>query len=215
MRLLQARVLGIMAVETERGSALGQMEIELGLARFSTFMGAVASVASQIERGMTAAFFRDVQSLFVAIETEILALVPRLRFQQLILVIAGVRVVTLDAVAHRRRMHRAFEGRGVFLRVASQAEGLRSRSDQLDAGPIFIDPNVMAAQAARRDRRMDRPPLGLLFRVLETLCRINILVERNWMLFRECRYEPDQKKKCQQLEEAGEGLTETCFSVHS
>src|ERR1700688_2852886 len=162
MRLLQARVLGIMAVETERGSALGQMKIELGLARFSTFMGAVASVASQIERGMTAAFFRDVQSLFVAIETEILALVPRLRFQQLILIVAGVRVVTLDAVAHRRRMHRAFEGRRVFLRVASQAEGLRSRSDQLDAGHIFVDPNFMAAQGARRDPRMDTLPLRFI-----------------------------------------------------
>src|SRR6202140_5994812 len=102
MGLLQARLLRVMAVETERGSALSQMEIELGLARFSTLMGAVASVTSQIERGMTAAFFRDVQSLFVAVEAEILPLVPRLRFPQLILVIAGVRVVTLDAVAHRR-----------------------------------------------------------------------------------------------------------------
>ena len=183
MRLLQARVLRVMAVETQRGSALGQMEIELGLARFSRLVSEVAGLASQIKRRMAAAFFRDVQSLCVALETEILALVPRLRFQQLILVVASVWVVTLDAVAHRRRMHCPFEGRGVFLRVASQAEGLRSRSDQLDAGHIFIDPNFVATQAARRDRRMYCFALRLILMAFETLRRINILVERNRMLF--------------------------------
>ena len=215
MRLLQARVLRVMAVETERGGGLGQMEIELGLACFSRLVGEVAGLASQIERGMTAAFFRDVQSLCVALETEILSLVSRLRFQQLILVVASVGVVTLNAVAHCRRMHCPVKGRRVLFRVATQAEGLRSRSDQLDAGHIFIDSNFVAAQAARRDRRMDRLALGLILVALETLRRINILVERNRMLFCEYRYEREQKKKCEQLEEAGKALTEICFRVRS
>src|ERR1700687_373974 len=152
MALLQAPVLRVMAVETECGSALGQMKIEFGLARFTGLVSGVAGLASQIKRPMAAAFCRDVQPLCVALETEILALVSRLGLQQLILIVAGVRVVTLDAVAHRWRMHRTFEGRGVFLRMASQAEGVRSRSDHLDAGHIFIDPNFVATQAARRDR---------------------------------------------------------------
>src|ERR1700756_2691146 len=151
MGLLQARVLRVMAVEAQRGSALGQMEIELGLAR-SRLVSDVTGLASQIERGMTAAFFRDVKPLCVALETEILSLVSRLRFQQLILVVAGVGVVTLNAVAHCWRMHCPVKGRRVLLCVATQAEGLRSRSDQLDAGHIFIDSNFVATQAAGRDR---------------------------------------------------------------
>jgi hypothetical protein len=39
-----------------------------------------------------------------------------------------MRVVTLDAVAHRRRMHCPFRLGGVFVGVAGQAQRLRSRS---------------------------------------------------------------------------------------
>src|ERR1019366_3474748 len=81
MRLLQACVLGVVAVETKRRSALGQMKVELGLACQSSLVGRMAGVAPQVEGGMTAALFGDVQSLFVAIETEILTLISRLGFQ--------------------------------------------------------------------------------------------------------------------------------------
>src|SRR5579862_6238843 len=126
-----------------------------------------------------------------------------------------MRIVTLDAVAHRRRMYRPFERGSVFIRVTTQAERLGSRSDQLDAGHIFIDPNFVAGQAAGRDRRMDRFALRLILVALETLGRIDILFKRDRMLFGPCRRRCDQKKKRQQLEEAGESQTEAYFSAHN
>lgn len=184
------------------------MKVELSLADLADLVRGVAGVASHVERGVAATFFGDVQSLFVAIEAEILAFVPRLRFQQLILVVAGVRVVTLDAVAHGRRMHRSFESGGVFICVATQAQCLGSRSNQLDAGYVFTDPNFVAGQAAGRDRRMDCLTLRLILMAFEALRRVDILVERNRMLFRQRRHHLDHKKKCKQLEEAREGLTD-------
>ena len=76
MRLLQARVLDVVAIDAKRRSALGQMKIKLGLAGFSGLVGRVAGVASHVERGVAAAFFGDVQSLRVAVQAEILLLSP-------------------------------------------------------------------------------------------------------------------------------------------
>lgn len=211
MGLLQACVLDVVAINAQCRSALGQMEVELGLARFPGLVGRVAGVASHIERGMAAAFFGDVQSLLVAIETEILAFVSRLGFQQLILVVAGMRVVTLDAIAHRRRMHRPFKSRGIFFGMATQAESLGSRSNQLDASYVFTDPNFVTAQTSRRNRRMDSLALRLILMALEALRRIDVLVERNRVLLGQCRHHLDHKKERQQLEEAGEGLTDADF----
>lgn len=77
MRLLQARILYIVAVEAECRSALRKVIVEFGFANLSDLVRGVAGIAAEIERGMAAAFFRDVQSLFVAIETKILALIAR------------------------------------------------------------------------------------------------------------------------------------------
>jgi hypothetical protein len=60
---------------------------------------------------------------------------------------------------------------------------------------------------------MDGFALRLILVALETLRRIYILVERNRMFFRPRRHHRDQKKKCQQLKEAGESLTEIHFSA--
>jgi hypothetical protein len=71
-------------------------------------MGCVAGVASHVEGGMAAALFGDVQSLSMAIQAEILSFISRFSFQQLVLVVAGVRIVALDAVANGWWMHRPF-----------------------------------------------------------------------------------------------------------
>ena len=85
-----------------------------GFAALAGLVRGVAGVASHVERGVTAAFFGNIESLFVAAEAKILLLVPRCRFQQLILVVAGVRIVALQAIAHRGRMHRALELGRIF-----------------------------------------------------------------------------------------------------
>ena len=108
MRFLQGRILDVVTIDADSGSALGQMKIKLGLAGFSRLMGCVAGVASHVEGGMAAALFGDVQSLSMAIQAEILSFISRFSFQQLVLVVAGVRIVALDAVANGWWMHRPF-----------------------------------------------------------------------------------------------------------
>ena len=74
-------VLGVVAVEAERGDGFGQVIVKFLLALFSDFMDGVAGVASHVESGVAAAFFGDIQSLTVAIETEVFALRSRSGFQ--------------------------------------------------------------------------------------------------------------------------------------
>lgn len=81
MRLLQRRILHVVAIHAECGSSLSEVIIELRFANFSNFVSRMASVASHIERGMAASLLWDVESLLVAIEAEILAFVARLRLQ--------------------------------------------------------------------------------------------------------------------------------------
>src|SRR3984957_846184 len=76
MRLLQVRRLDVVAVNAQSWSALGQVKIELRLACLACLMRRMASVAAHVECGVPAAFLGDVQSLLVAIETEILPLPP-------------------------------------------------------------------------------------------------------------------------------------------
>ena len=91
-----------------------------------------------------------------------------------------MRIVALDAIPDRGRMHRL--GRICFLLVVTaQAERLRSRGRQLYSGDIFGDADFMAAQAAGRDRRVHCLTFGFLCVALQALRGINILVQRNWM----------------------------------
>ena len=72
-----------------------------------------------------------------------------------------MRIVALDAIPDCRRMHRL--GRIRFLLVVTtEAERLRRRGRQLYAGDILGDADFMAAQTARRDRRVHRLTFGFL-----------------------------------------------------
>src|SRR5271166_1815868 len=115
-------VFHVVAIDTKRRNALGEMVIELNLARFPGLMGYVAGVAAHIERGVSAAFRRHIQSLSMAIEAQVFALFTAGRFQQLVLVIRLMRIVAFNAIAHRRGMHGALQCGGVLIGMASQAE---------------------------------------------------------------------------------------------
>lgn len=78
MRLLQARILHVVAVEAECRSALRKVIVEFRFANLSDLVGDVAGITAHVEGGMSATFFRHIQSLFVAIETKILTFFARL-----------------------------------------------------------------------------------------------------------------------------------------
>lgn len=171
------------------------MEIEFGFADLADFVRGVAGVAAHVQRGMAATFFCNVESLLMTIETEVLTLLSGGRLTQLVLVIALVRIVALDAIAHRWRMHGPFQGARVFFRVATEAERLRRGSDELDARDVLVHAHFVAAQTSRRYRRMHRFTLGFVFMTLEALGGIDILVERDGVLFRKARHCECQKNE--------------------
>src|SRR5579872_938593 len=210
MCLLQACILNIVAVKTQRRSALGQMKIKFGLAAVSSLMRDVAGVATHIERSMAASLLGHVQSLLVAIETKVLPVLSRFRLHHLILVVALVRVMALDAVAHRRRMHRPFNRGRILFRVATEAERLRSRGDELVSCYVLVDSDFMAAQTSRRDCRMNGLAFGLVFVAFKTFCRVDILVERDRMFLgpRGCC---DGRQEQHQSHDVGEGLSNAPF----
>jgi len=69
--------------------------------------------------------------------------------------------------------------------MTTEAQRLRCGRDQLNAGHIPVDPNLVAAQATGRDRRVDRLPFAFVFVALEALGRIHVLFERNWVSLRQ------------------------------
>lgn len=169
-------VLGVVAVDAQRRDRLGQVIVEFLFAFFADFVCHMAGVTSHIEGGVAAAFFWHVQTLGVAIETEVFALLSGRGFQQLIPVVGTMRVVTFDAVAYGGRMHGAFQRGRIFVGVAGDAQRLRSRSDELYASDVFVDPHFMAAQTARRDGGVDKLAFRLILVALEALGCIDVFI---------------------------------------
>ncbi len=179
VRLDERCVFRIVAVDTERWHGLGQVLIELDLADLSHFVGDVASVAPHVESGMTTALLRNIKPLIVASEAEVVLLLARGRLEQLELIVGLVRIVALDAIAHGRRVDRSFEGSGVLVSVTGDAKRLRSRGDELYAGDVFVDPHLVTAHAAHRDRGVDSFSLGLVFVTLNAFGCVRLRVERD------------------------------------
>ena len=65
---------------------------------------------------------------------------PEVGFSSWNLLSDGVRIVTLEAIAHRRRMDRAFQVGGVLVGVAGKAKRVGRCGDQLHASDIFVSP---------------------------------------------------------------------------
>ena len=71
MCLGDRRILRIVAVDAQRRSIFGQMEVEFALAGVAGFVGDVASVAAHIERRVPAAALGHVHPGLVASQTEV------------------------------------------------------------------------------------------------------------------------------------------------
>ena len=78
--------------------------------RFSAgFVYRVARIATHIERRVTAALGGNVQALLVAGKAEVFFLAATCCFQQLVLVIRGMRIVTLQTVPYCRAVNRTLD----------------------------------------------------------------------------------------------------------
>lgn len=182
VRLLQIGALGIMAIQAERRRRFGQMEIELRLSNLARLVRRVASLAAHVEGGVAAAVLPQIlRPNFMAGEAKIIFLVARRRLQQLKLVVRGMRVVALQAVAYRRWMHMAFNLRRVLIGMAAQTNFVRDGGNQCYVGCVFVSPDLMAAQATRRNCRMNELALRFIFVAFEALGRIDVLIQWNRM----------------------------------
>src|ERR1022692_1182792 len=126
VRFLQVSALCVVAIKAKRRRRFGEMKIELDLADLAGFVRDVASVAAHVEGRVPAAFLGNVYAGLVTAQAEVLFLVPRGGLQQLILVVRGVRSVTLYAVAHGWGMNFTFYVGGILVRVAGQTESTGS-----------------------------------------------------------------------------------------
>src|SRR5215470_10050251 len=138
----------------------------------------MAGLASHVERCVPAAFFGNVPPGVVAAQAEIFFLSTGARLKQLILVICGVRVMALYAIANRRAVNQALNVGGILVRMAVHAEGVGRGRKQLHSRHVLIYTDFMAAQAAHLNCRVNRLALGLVFVALETLLRVGIWLER-------------------------------------
>jgi len=148
----QGCVLRVVTVQTQRRRSLGQVEIEFLFAALTDLVGHMAGFAAHIEGGMPTAFLRNIQSLRVAGEAEILIFVARCRFQQLKLVIGLVGIVALHAIANRGRVNRALQIRRIIVRMTGQTESLRGGRRQLDARDVLGDPYLVTTGASGSNR---------------------------------------------------------------
>jgi hypothetical protein len=141
----------------------------------------VASFATHIEGGVTAALLRDVQSLSVTIEAEILALIAGRGLQKLIFVVRLVRAVTLDAIADGGRMNGSLDGGRVHVGMTRDAQRLGRSGGQLNAGDVFVHPDFMTASTSGRNGGVNELALGFVLVTLDTRRRIGVWFQRNGM----------------------------------
>ena len=120
MRLYQVVSVDIVAIDAKRRNRLGQVIVEFHVASLARLMHVVAGGAAHIERRMTAAILGNVQALGVALRQRFWSFIALGELQQLKLVVRLVRIVTLDAVAHRGRMNCALHVRGIFIGVTGE-----------------------------------------------------------------------------------------------
>jgi len=138
------------------------MKVELGLADLPGFVRDVAAVAAHVEGGMAAAFLGHVHAGLMTAQAQVLFLVPCSGLQQLILIVRGVRVMTLHAIAHGWGVDGTFYVGRILVRMAGQTESIGTGRDQLYPSDIFIGANFMATGAAHGHRRVDRLAFGLV-----------------------------------------------------
>jgi hypothetical protein len=78
-------------------------------------------------------------------------------------------------------MNRSFQGFSVLVVVTGEANGRWAGSDELYAGDVFVDANLVAARATHRDCGVNELTFGFVFVALDTFGRVGVLIQGNWM----------------------------------
>src|ERR1022692_4732273 len=82
----------------------------------------VTCVTTHVERGVTATLLGHIQPGLVATDAEVFFFAARHGFEELVLVVAGVRIVAGYAVANRGGMHGSLDVGRFLICVASNAK---------------------------------------------------------------------------------------------
>ena len=152
VRFCEIAVLDVMAIEAKRRNRLGQVELEFAIWAVAGLVRDVAGIAADVERCVAASLVGNIQPLGMAIEAEVFLRASRGRLQEVIRVVGRVRIVALQAVANRRRMHGPLDFGCVLIGVTGETKCVRSRGDQLYARHIFVDSHLVARRASHRHR---------------------------------------------------------------
>jgi hypothetical protein len=118
---LQISAFRIVTVQAELRRGFREVEIKFLFAQFTSFVSYMTCLATRVQRGVPAAIFRNVKANIVAAQTEILFLITGRWFEQLVLVVRGMRVMTLYAIANCGRMYRTFHSSSILVRMAANA----------------------------------------------------------------------------------------------
>ena len=169
MGLLEAFVLGVVALDAQRGSGLGEVELVFLRGLGPCLVGDMAGFASHVENGMAASVLRNVDADVVAVKAEVLFGPAGGGLEEDVLVVGGVGVMAVQAVALSRRVYLALNVGGLFVCVAGDAERDRSGGNELDACDVLVDANLMATGAAGGHGRVDGLALALVFMALKAL----------------------------------------------
>lgn len=178
VRLLQGCICRIVAIQAQGGGSLRQVKAVFSRRFCACLVDDMAGVAAHVEGRVSTPFLRNIRALRVTSETEIVFLFARGGLQQLVLIFCRMRIVAFQAIAYRRWMDLAFDLGGIFVGVAGQAQTIRGRSDELYAGGVLVDPDLMAAQTAHRDGRVHGLAFGLILVTLQTRLGVCLWVER-------------------------------------
>jgi|SRR5450631_1345938 len=181
VRLLNFCILCIMAIQAERWGCFSEMEPILRCWLSPGLVRQVACVASHIERGVSAALFRNIRSGLVAIEAQVILSISRRRFAELILVVGGVRIMACKTIANRRRVHGSLYVARFLVSVAFETKRVRSGGDEFDTGDVFVDSHFVATHAAHCHSGVDGFAFPFLRVAFKALGGIYVFVERDRM----------------------------------
>src|SRR5262249_25037336 len=107
-----------------------------------------------------------------------------------------MRIVALNAIANRRRMHRV-AGFNFVVVVAGVAEGQWRGGRELYPGDVLVDPDFMAGGTAGGDRGMNMRALRLVLVTLEAGTGIGLRIQRNRVLAGPRHSAEDHENQCQ------------------
>ena len=158
-----------MTINAQSGRRLGQMVVKFLFAALPDLVRDMAGFATHIQRRVPAPRCGNVKTLRVASQAEVFALTARCRLQQLVLVIADVRIVALKAIANRWGMDFPFQIGGVHAGMAGETEGLRCGGRELNPGDIFGYADFMTAGTAGRNGGVDELPFSFVLVTLNAL----------------------------------------------